>query len=231
MGPSTLRSALSTQHPPPHPPLPNPQGPFNSWGRQTYAWGDGRTDQLTTVIDSNFFVANYNALAAIDNDDGSNGYIVTNNWLLYAGTKNLMGYNKKFINNSMVMTDIFQDVPGESKVGETKPGCCLGSLTGTAFALSLGLQDEFWGNTCIVNASHKMIIAGQCNATDPLDGSLPFPMRGNTYLSSDGGYRLPCGTGWNLTEAQSLGVDLGSTVGGLPSIEEFIAMAHARLRF
>ena len=47
-----------------------------------YAWGDGRTDPLPTVLDRNLFVSNYFALAPVDNDDGSNGYIETNNWLL-----------------------------------------------------------------------------------------------------------------------------------------------------
>lgn len=42
-------------------------------------------------------MCNYHCTLPIDNDDGSNAYVETNNWLLWGGTKSLMGYNKHFI--------------------------------------------------------------------------------------------------------------------------------------
>jgi hypothetical protein len=42
-------------------------------------------------------MCNYHCTLAIDNDDGSNAYVGTNNFLLWAGTKSLMGYDKHFI--------------------------------------------------------------------------------------------------------------------------------------
>ena len=52
---------------------------------------------MPMLLDRNLLVCNYHCVVPIDNDDGSNGYIETNNWLLWGGTKSLMGYNKHFI--------------------------------------------------------------------------------------------------------------------------------------
>jgi hypothetical protein len=82
-------------------------GPFNSWDRNTYKWrdGPGGTDPLLSRLDQNLFVANYHTVVPIDHDDGSNGYLDTRNVLLWGGTKNLMGYNKRSVNNTMVYVD------------------------------------------------------------------------------------------------------------------------------
>eukprot|EP01116_Phalansterium_solitarium_P015500 TRINITY_DN3430_c0_g1_i14.p1 TRINITY_DN3430_c0_g1~~TRINITY_DN3430_c0_g1_i14.p1 ORF type:complete len:713 (-),score=258.61 TRINITY_DN3430_c0_g1_i14:400-2538(-) len=53
-------------------------GPFNSWDRDPYIF-DGPDGQPTVVkqmdhIRSNFVIANYNSLGAVDNDDGSSYY-------------------------------------------------------------------------------------------------------------------------------------------------------------
>lgn len=42
-------------------------------------------------MDQNLFVCNYRAYFPIDNDDGSNAYVQTRNFLLWGGAKNLMG--------------------------------------------------------------------------------------------------------------------------------------------
>jgi hypothetical protein len=70
---------------------------YNSWDRNTYQWQLGTVDVAPITMDRNLFVCNYRAFFPIDNDDGSNGYIQTNNFLLWGGTKTLMGYNKHFI--------------------------------------------------------------------------------------------------------------------------------------
>jgi hypothetical protein len=72
----------------------------------------------------------------------------------------------------------------------------------------------------------------ECNATTPLDGTIPYPMANNTYLSADAGYSMNCrGMVWNLSQAQALGVDVGSIVGTAPSAEDLVAMGHDRLQF
>jgi len=60
-------------------------------------WAKDAVDTLPIRLDRNLFMCNYHCTLPIDNDDGSNSYIVTNNWLLWGGTKSLMGYNKHFI--------------------------------------------------------------------------------------------------------------------------------------
>ena len=63
------------------------------------------TDVLPIHMDRNLFTCNYRGYFPIDNDDGSNGYVQTNNFLLWGGSKTLMGYNKHFINNTFVYVD------------------------------------------------------------------------------------------------------------------------------
>jgi len=50
-------------------------GPWNSWDRQPYIHGfrgaSGSVIPLTRKIHHNFFIGNYNALFAVDTDDGS----------------------------------------------------------------------------------------------------------------------------------------------------------------
>ena len=81
--------------------------------------------------------------------------------LRYGGSKNLMGYNKIFTNNSFVLTDFTPaahaglHIVGSTWPPEGKPGACSAIVTGTAFARELDLQDQWWGNTCISNTSRK----------------------------------------------------------------------------
>ena len=57
-------------------------------------------------------------------------------------------------------------------------------------------------------------------------------MSGNTYMSTDGGYQNVCNsTNFNLTEAQALGVDVGSVATTLPTVDALVAMGHALLDF
>ena len=57
-------------------------------------------------------------------------------------------------------------------------------------------------------------------------------MASNTYLSPNADYRMHCrDTTWTLAQAQALGVDVGSTVGALPTVDALVAMAHDRLQF
>ncbi len=57
-------------------------------------------------------------------------------------------------------------------------------------------------------------------------------MSDNTYMSADGGYQNVCNsTNFNLTEAQALGVDIGSIATTLPTVGALVAMGHALLDF
>ena len=72
----------------------------------------------------------------------------------------------------------------------------------------------------------------ECNTTHPLDGTIPYPLTGNTYLSGDGGYEMRCkDETWDLAQAQARGVDVGSSAAMLPTVEELVALGHATLGF
>ena len=96
----------------------------------------------------------------------------------------------------------------------------------------LGLADQFRDNTCIASTSdHFFDWYNPCNNATPTDGSM-WLMSGNIYRSPDGSYRNVCnGNAWNLTQAQALGVDVGSVATTLPSTDELVAMGHALLQF
>lgn len=210
-------------------------GPFNSWDRNTYKWneGTGGTTQLLSYLDQNLFVANYHAVVPIDHDDGSNGYLDTRNVLLWGGTKNLMGYNKRSVNNSLVYVDYTPAITvstelreriGWSVAGiESKPPMCSGYIT--SFPAATGLADSWTQNNCIASTASSFFRFFACNSSDPLDGSIPVPMQNNRYFSTNASYSLQCGGEvWGLTEAQSRGVDLGSTVSELPTTDELLVM-------
>ena len=217
------------------------------WDRNTYRWraatsgaqGDG-IDVLPITMDRNLFVCNYRAYFPIDNDDGSNGYVQTNNFLLWGGSKTLMGYNKHFINNSFVYVDYTpatspagRALGGPPRVGNGYSSCAssIASYPWRAAGLD-GLQEQWWNNTCIASSPDKFFDWYECNSTHPLDGTIPFPMQRNTYLSPTADYRMHCrDTTWTLAEAQAAGVDVGSTAGALPTVDELVAMAHDRLQF
>jgi hypothetical protein len=218
-------------------------GVYNSWDRNTYRWrasppgaprGDG-VDALPITMDRNMFTCNYRAYFPIDNDDGSNGYIQTNNFLLWGGSKTLMGYNKHFINNTFVFTDFSPAAlaAGPRRVGNGY-GTCATSIASYPWGEdgASGLQEQWYGNTCISQSAANFFNWYECNATHPRDGTIPFPMRGNTYRSNGSQYRMNCrGTVWNLTQAQAMGVDEGSTTGELPTPDELVAMGHGVLNF
>ena len=153
-----------------------------------------------------------------------------------------MGYGKRFINNSFVYVDYSPVAYAEGALALGAPVPRLGngySVCATSIAsapfLAQGLrgyQEQWWNNTCIAASPDQFHTWYECNATSPLDGTIPVPMQGNSYFSLTGDYRMHCrGTVWNLTQAQALGIDLGSTVSTLPSLAQLVAMGHDRLQF
>jgi hypothetical protein len=110
-------------------------------------------------MDRNLFICNYRAYFPIDNDDGSNSYVQTNNFLLWGGSKTLMGYNKHFINNTFVYADYSPAANGARKLGLTPPlgngyGVCATSIASYPFIAmgKGGLQEQWYNNTCITSS-------------------------------------------------------------------------------
>ena len=93
------------------------------------------------------------------------------------------------------------------------------------------LIDTWVNNTCIAQSSQKFFDYRGCNPTTPHDGNIPA-LLSNTYLSGDGGYTMHCDKRiWNLAQAMAVGVDVGSSLGLLPSTEQLIQMGRATLGF
>ena len=217
-------------------------GPLNTWDRNTYKWRDGvgGTDPLPSRLNRNLLVSNYFAVVPIDHDDGSNGWVDTENVLLWGGTKNLMGYNKKSVGNAMVYVDynpsqlLAQSAAWAKRLGwsapEAKPPMCAGYVT--AFPAATGLADAWQNNTCIAASPASFFRWLACNSSNPLDGSIPVPMVGNSYYSPNASYQMRCGVEvWGLQQAQARGVDLGATLHDLPPTDQLLRIARDLLQF
>jgi hypothetical protein len=233
-------------------------GAWNSWDRNTYqahSWDPTNLETLPITLDQNLFVNNYLSYFPVDSDDGSNAYIVSRNFLLWGGVKNLMGYNKAFLQNVFVYVDYspitsqkvkdlglsfgnhnkkYSNSSQQGGIGISSSNgysTCVASIAPFASA-ELGLADQFRNNVCIASdKGHFFDWYNPCNKTNPTDGSM-WLMSNNIYRSSDGGYVNRCDdVSWNLTSAQQLGVDVGSVATTLPSIDELVAIGHALLEF
>ena len=202
-----------------------------------YRWreGEGGTDQLTSSIHANLWVANYYASVPIDHDDGSNGFVDTSNVLLWGGTKTLMGYNKHHIGNAMVYVDLNPSLhaPAARSVGwsapQSKPPMCSGFIVPTP---SLPGMHEVWcNNTCISTDPAHFFRWYSCNASNVSSGGIPWPLSGNRYYSANAGYVLGCDHNhtWDLEQAQQQGLDLGSTLHALPTTHELLAIMEGLL--
>jgi hypothetical protein len=113
---------------------------------------------------------------------------------------------------------------------ETKPGRCHCSEANGAFS-SVGLQDQWWNNTCIASSGQNFFKFNSCNNTYPLDGIIPYPIKDNRFFANSS-YTVYCnGDTWNFTEAQALGIDVGSSTAPLPTLLQLIAMGHDVLQF
>ena len=138
-------------------------------------WDPSNLETLPIVMDQNLFVCNYRAFFPIDNDDGSNAYVQTRNFLLWGGAKSLMGYNKAFLGNVFVYVDYSPVTSDAVKAlqlsmgdhsakysGSSHGGIgsgngysnCAANIAPWATAL-LGLADQFRKNTCIASNSRQ----------------------------------------------------------------------------
>jgi hypothetical protein len=93
------------------------------------------------------------------------------------------------------------------------------------------LSDVFSNNTCITVDPGSIFAFNDCNEASPNDGHVPIFSK-NTYANPPGVYEFKCGKqSWNLTQAQAVGVDVGSVLVPLPSTDDIIAAGRALLEF
>jgi hypothetical protein len=169
-------------------------------------------------------------VTALDHDDGSNGWVDTENILLWSGSKNLMGYNKRSERNLMVYVDYNPALLlSHARVGwsapEPKPAMCAGVIT--AYPSGAGVADAWVNNSCVAASNASLFRFPSCNSSNPLDGSIPVPLAGNSYYTANATYQMRCGGEvWGLTQAQARGEHVGDTLHELPSNEQLLGMGR-----
>jgi len=125
---------------------------------------------------------------SLSTSDGSNGYIDTNNVLLWGGTKSLMGYNKHHVNEMMVYVDLNPALhaPAARRIGwsapESKPPMCSGFIVPTPSAPG---KFEVWAVSLLSRAPPSRLAPRAPQRSSP---SEPHPQRhtqNNTCISTD----------------------------------------------
>jgi len=199
-----------------------PSAVFNSWSRQVYlfkdASGEGSTVTPTpTDISGSFFMGNYGASMAVDNDDGSAYYDIHDSVAYGGGHKsNFGGHDKRTYNELGIYARVYG--PTCFRISDT---------SGPAH------PESYFNNTCIIdptvtgfNVYDLRIELDSKNATN--NG---FRASSNTIYApggADASTRI--GTEMKVGDWLKLGLEKGTTISGqTPSNAEIEAMARTKL--
>jgi len=183
-------------------------GPFNSWDRQPFLTTiRNGTPSMTPAVRSihhNFFIDNYSPQENVDNDDGSAYYNTHDNFLVYGGygIKSDFGGHDNYHHGNIY-----------AYVGE--PFC----ITVGATNMRNGHVDKFYSNKAVITGTtvgHRL----KCNGTGVTE------VHDNEYYTSTGAV-IECGV--DLAVWQHSGHDQGSSVSTLPTDEDIIDWAKAKL--
>ena len=174
-------------------------GPFNSWDRQVYVTkvrnGKPNPDKDYDYIESNFMIANYHSILAIDNDDGSNYYKTHGNFFVYSGRgmkNDFGGHDNHHYNN-------------------------IYAYVGTGFRINSqleGHEDYFYNNT--------VVMTGTGDYGNPTcDGPGKTVLHDNHIYNKDGKV-TECKM--SLAEWQAKGNDPGTTAATWPDDDRLVKM-------
>ena len=191
------------------------------------------------LIARNFFIGNYGASMAIDNDgdlarsrprdalakltraccaDGSSYYKIQNNFEVYGGHKSNFGGHNKLRSDALIPY---------SKVYQEGLCCRVNSQ-----AHDPEHTDGYFNNTCIQSAANLTAYTFRyCNPKN-IDNqtNLLHPLRNNRIYNPDGKMTVLCGeTQLSEEQFQQSGADPGTTVGVTPSDAVVIGWAKALL--
>ena len=193
-------------------------GPFNSWDRMPYITalsGKASVVPLERSIHHNFLVGNYNALFAVDTDDGSSYYEIHHNFLVSAGEglKSICGAHDMHHHDNIYAYP-WGDCWFVSGGAPGTPGWSGGS----------GYNDRFVNNTCIpISNTGTVGYTGDCGEL-----AIGFKVAGTTVMTQNGTLSI-CGTSLAKYQALHPGREVGTTVSAWPADDALIASARALL--
>ena len=176
-------------------------GPFNSWDRQVFVTkvrdGTPNPDKAYDYIESNFMIANYHSILAIDNDDGSNYYKTHGNFFAYSGRgmkNNFGGHDNHHYNN-------------------------IYAYVGTGFRITTQLQgheDYFYNNT--------VVMTGTGDYGNPTCSGAGKTVVHDNHIYNPTGKVTECGK--SLSEWQAAGNDPGTTASTLPNDDVLVELTR-----
>ena len=193
-------------------------GPWNSWNRVPYITTE-RTGKPSIIpkdvhIERNFFLGNYNAISAIDTDDGSSYIKVHDNVLGYAtaGLKSDFGGHHEVYSNNLLA--YVHDCIMNGMNSDARPGH------------QIGYNDGFWNNSCVFTGTYQ----SDCftNAAQPPTGR-GWDVHDNKVFSADGQTRVCARPQMNLSDWVAQGHDHGSTSAKWPTDDHLVGWAKAIL--
>jgi hypothetical protein len=163
-------------------------------------------------IHHNFFMGNYNAICAIDTDDGSAYIKVRDNVLAYAvaGLKSDFGGHDEVYDSNLL-----------AYVGE----CIIHGMDATG-GNSHGFNDGFFNNTCVYRNSYTSDCFIPKTKTEWSGGGWQVH---DNHVYSASGSTMVCGNTIALADWVAKGHDKGSTTAKWPADEQLIAWGRGLL--
>lgn len=163
-------------------------------------------------IHNNYLFNDYGSSFPIDHDDGSAYYRDSYNVFLYGGSKNLFGHSKTNDHQLFVYSDV--------QPGYGQPTCA-GDFS------DYNYDDQWHDNKCLLLSHNVPYYYSTCNNKNASEHT---PPRNNIFYTPDGTVQFKCGSStFTLAEWQAQGMDTGSTVSALPSINTIIGWAQQLL--
>lgn len=207
-------------------------GPWNSWDRVPYITtvrnGSASIVPATREIHHNFVVANYNAVSAIDNDDGSAYYHTHHNFFAYGafGLKcDFGGHDNVWDHNIVAYTASCWSLEGYFKFYNNgfSNNTCIVTGNSTGYTSTGGVANR-------LPSGHKNCGTAQCcpRCCGGVSKSFTDKIGANQIHSADGEMQV---CKMSFAQWQAAGNDKMSTVGHWPNDSELIAQAKALLSF
>jgi hypothetical protein len=202
-------------------------GPINSWDRQPYLSdamqpGVPSLRQHESYIHHNVLFNNYRSVWPIDHDDGSCFYEDSYNFLVYGGKKNYLG-NSKIDHHEIY---VYSDLSG----GGFGSNNCVNDYNPTRG--SSGWNETWIQNICTLYSSSVPYNIDNCNTASLY---VPYLANNTIYIPAGAQVAFICkvngtSTRLNLQQWQSYGLDIGTIVETIPTVQTIIEWGRKMLQ-